>query len=342
VAARGTQAVRALRDFLRQQLSQEALRDLAQELRAQGYRAAEGDEDLLLLEYCVGTDDLVELVTSHFTKTSLVKALRARGLDPSAAEPHGRLAERLLEDLGFPFMPRLEGLESVTTKLTQLRAELPAASPLALKGLVSDGAANLEYALQVVIRFVCRVVWHDSPEILLRDLGLEPGRVLAKAGLGTLLNALDALSKRLAEETSPQVMEFRRDFQVNRLAPTGTGSIANLRNTFAHHSEEANARTIVEQRHHALAFFDAALALLAHFGSHDTRVFPLVVRIEEVRFDRYGRRMVIATSDRGLKEHIFTDHELLPGQQYFMHPLTNPLRVDPILVASGTMWPGRR
>jgi len=341
VATRGTQAVRALRDFLWQQLSQEALGDLARELRAQGYRAADGDEDLLLLECCVEAEDLVELVTSHFTKNSLLKALSSRGLSAPAMETHGRLAERLLEHFGFPIMQRLEGLESVTTKLTQLRAEVPTASPLALKGLVSDGAANLEYAIQVVIRFVCRVVWQDSPEIFLRDHGLGQGRVLAKASLGTLLSALDAISKRLAEESSPRVMEFRRDFQVNRLAPEGTGSIANLRNTFAHHNEEAQSRSIVEQRRHALAFFDAALALLAHFGSHDTRVFPLVVRIEEVRFDRYGRRMVIATSDRGLKEHIFTDHELLPGQQYFMHPLTNPLRVDPILVASGTLWPNR-
>ena len=38
-------------------------------------------------------------------------------------------------------------------------------------------------------------------------------------------------------------------------------------------------------------------------------------------------------------ETIFTDEPVRPGETYLMYPLSNPLRVDPILVPAGdVVW----
>jgi hypothetical protein len=59
--------------------------------------------------------------------------------------------------------------------------------------------------------------------------------------------------------------------------------------------------------------------------------------IESIHYDRWGRQVISAVDDEGNHERIFTDEALLPGETYFMHPLTNPLRVDPILVPAGDL-----
>lgn len=53
--------------------------------------------------------------------------------------------------------------------------------------------------------------------------------------------------------------------------------------------------------------------------------------------DGWGRRLIDAVNEEGGLERIFTDRKLEAGKVYFMHPLTNPLRVDPILVPAGEM-----
>ena len=45
----------------------------------------------------------------------------------------------------------------------------------------------------------------------------------------------------------------------------------------------------------------------------------------------------MAVDDRGDSEKIFTDEILRPGALYFMHPLSNPTRVDPVLVQAGAL-----
>jgi hypothetical protein len=66
-------------------------------------------------------------------------------------------------------------------------------------------------------------------------------------------------------------------------------------------------------------------------------LFPRVIRIEQINMDRWGRRTNMAVDDRGDSEKIFTDEILRPGALYFMHPLSNPTRVDPVLVQAGAL-----
>ena len=64
-------------------------------------------------------------------------------------------------------------------------------------------------------------------------------------------------------------------------------------------------------------------------------MFPRVLRVTEIRYDQWSRRLAQAESEDGSIETIFCDHVLRPGEIYFMHPRSNPIRVDPLLIPAG-------
>ena len=76
---------------------------------------------------------------------------------------------------------------------------------------------------------------------------------------------------------------------------------------------------------------------MEYLGEPGQRIFPIVLHIERVVVDRWGRLRVEASTDEGMAEQIFTDRSVAPGEVYYMHPLSNPLRVDPILVQAGEL-----
>ena len=87
-----------------------------------------------------------------------------------------------------------------------------------------------------------------------------------------------------------------------------------------------------EHRACAAEFFKCAIELLDHWKAPEHRVYPTIIRIEEIRFDRWNRRTIIARTDDGSEETIVCDDLVTPGDIYFMYPITNPMRVDPILI----------
>ena len=63
------------------------------------------------------------------------------------------------------------------------------------------------------------------------------------------------------------------------------------------------------------------------------KVFPSVLAVEQIVEDKFGRQYVECRDDRGRTEHIYTNQDIDPARHYFMHPLTNPARIYPVLVA---------
>ena len=63
----------------------------------------------------------------------------------------------------------------------------------------------------------------------------------------------------------------------------------------------------------------------------------LAARLREIVFDQWGRKRISVLGDDGRTEWLFTDEDLRPGEMYLMHPLNNPIRVDPILVPAGDL-----
>jgi hypothetical protein len=63
-------------------------------------------------------------------------------------------------------------------------------------------------------------------------------------------------------------------------------------------------------------------------------IYPTVIVVEEIHIDRWNRRTVVTRSDADRKEILICDNDLKPGDVSFMYPLSNPMRVDPILCDS--------
>lgn len=332
-SASGTAHVRRLCQFLQERLDAETLEELYRELDHRGYR---GPQEMRLLEHCVRMDDPVAFVASEFTPKQLRTAIeKETGLVARNGAQTPELAGQLLEAFGFPSANRPLGLPTVLQSLQRYRVQADGASLLELKGSVTEASGKLEYLVQVLLRFVCQAAFRESPDAHFRRQGkLNPSHSLDRCSLGTLLDLLEHLSREL-ERAGPQAAEFRRDFDTQRLSPPGTGSIASLRNKFAHFDRDADRMSMTEARRAAQDFFGEAIEFLTYLGNPETRVFPHIIRIERIQIDRWGRRTIEAVSDEGSPERVFTDKTLQPGQIYFMHPLTNPLRVDPILVPAG-------
>ena len=130
---------------------------------------------------------------------------------------------------------------------------------------------------------------------------------------------------------------FRKDLGGRPVLPSGSGSLADLRNAFSHYSALMDGKSDQSLAEAARSFLAHAHDFVKHLENPDGRIFPRVVRIESVTTDRWARRVVRAVDDEDIEEVIFTSTPVEPGEVYFMHPLTNPMRVDPILVPAGDL-----
>lgn len=334
----GTQHVRRLHEFLVEAMPPEERKELHEDLRREGYR---GSEEACLLEYCVRVDDPIELVASTFSARALRRELKERVGEELPFDTHARaLAMRLLSAFGFPRPGNLDGLSAVSQRLRRLRAEVHASSVVQVKGLVQDAGAWMEHLSQILLRFVTRVVFDQPAEVYFKETNkLERSYRLEKCSLGKLLELIDHLAVDIERSDSARVRALRAELDGERISPKGATTIAGLRNKLAHANGLEDESTPAEARRVALEFFDAALGYLDYLGAPERRVFPTLIRVESVTLDRWGRRLVRAVDDEGNPEYLFQDLPVAPGETYFMRPLSNPMRVDPILVPMGDMSP---
>jgi O-acetyl-ADP-ribose deacetylase (regulator of RNase III) len=334
----GTAHVRRLHEFLFVNLSREALQEELARLRAEGYR---GTDELCFLEFCVRMENPVEYLASEFSQRELQRLVtKELGGAPAGKLDDRALAHLLLESFGFPACPRPTGLADAQRDVSRMAKRVATADIVELRGLVSHAAVAMEEVLEILIRFVCQVVFCQSPEARYREhRALANGQGLSRSSLGTRLELLDKLAKDIANHPD-RVAALARSVDVRRLAPKGTQGIAAFRNKFAHSGTITEATPIAEARHIAKEFFNQSVEFLDYLSEPEGRLFPHVVRIDLVTVDRWGRRVVEAIGEDGVKEYVFTDISLVPGELYYMHPLSNPLRVDPILLPAGQMGEG--
>jgi len=330
----GTEHVRDLHAFLLANLEEECRQELLDRLEAEGYR---GTPEMRLLEYCVRLEDPSEVLSEWFRPTTLRReAEKATGIAYPPGTRQGALVRALLEHFGFPPSGRPVGLPTVMSSLEASRSEVHRSSLVELKGLVADASARLERALRIVLHFVVRAAFGEPAENVVRKKGwLAEGQDLSRCSLGKLLELVERLDGAL--RTDPVLDAFRVDFQAKSLFAKGSGTIASYRNGLSHYNADVAAMSLSSARAQALQFFDAALQLLKDLQKRTPSLFPIVIEILEVRIDRFGRRTVQARTDDGRNEVIFTDFPLRPGQVYFMHPLTNPFRVFPVLQPAGDL-----
>jgi hypothetical protein len=332
---RGTSHVRALHTLLLKHLSKEGLEVLDQALVEQGYK---GPFEMRLLEHCVRTPDPVAFVAGEFARAELLRILRtSTGGQPDVRKSASALAVEILAHLGFPRPVQVRGLKAASDAVEGLRQSLIFGSIAEIRGAVTTVGTHLEYLCKVLLRFISIAAFNEPPERLFERWGkLKAGQRLTDCGLGMLFGLVEELAARLEREDDLGVRVFRQDFRQRRVFPDGVGHIAQLRNAFSHFKEK-NGFSDEELKQRAHEFLENVSAFVVHLNEPESRIFPRLVLVDEIRLDRWGRKVVRVVDDEARSETVFTDTSLEPGEVYFMHPLTNPLRVDPILVPAGDL-----
>ncbi len=329
----GVSAVLAFSTFLGEVLAVEERQELHDRLQAGGYR---GSLESCVLEYCVRCEDPGGVLHEWLTPSRLRRYLEARGLTPAPAADGTALVRAVLEQLGFPVRGRPVGLPTLKLGIQGGRSRVHAANLVELRGLVTQASVRLERALRILLSFVSQAAFKQPAENLAHEQGwLAEGETLERYSLGGLLDLTDRLDRALRK--GPVQEAFRSDFRGTELFPAGSTALAAARNSFAHYRAGAEQESLADARARALRFFDATLELLDALERREPRLFPTVIQVTEIRFDRWGRKTVEARTDDGLSERLFTDVLLQPGEVYFMHPLSNPYRVFPILHPAGDL-----
>lgn len=331
-ASGGSAPSRALHRLVLERLSPENLRRLQALLDEQGYK---GEPEFRVLEFLVMRDP-PQVLRDLFSLVELRSLLEdVYGERPPAALTLDQLVDRVLLRLGFdlPRVPKGLGAarERARVALKRIHGARQAA---AVVGEVAQLASWLECLCLVLLRFVSQILYELPPEVLLHDWKkLKPNQPLDQAGLGQLLGFVSTLDARIRKDPPSRLALF--DLDPGRLLPPhGIGLLPELRNNLVHFRPDAVV-SLEDVRRKALAFVEAAERLIGHLETQSHRVFPRIIAIRGIQHDAWGRRLVIAEDEDGGSETIFTDVEVRPGELYFMQPLSNPARVDPLLVPAG-------
>jgi len=294
-----------------------------------------GDEDKRLVEYCMRIDPAV--ILDDLGARTLGEVLHARfGIEAKHTDSLQALRDQLLQQIGFKIPPEPTGPASTLAALKKHHAELSTAGSDAIRGKVMKGSAQVERTTRDLLRFLCLYLFGKGPEKHFK--GQLSGAAVddfSKATLGTLLHCLEMLAKEIDKlgksmDEDKVLKELGGPLSATRLAPEGLVGITKLRNSFAHFEKE---QTEHHDKRQAQEFFRLAEVLLEHWLSANPPIYPTMVVVEEIKLDRWNRRIVTARTDHSQSELIVSDELLKPGEAYFMYPLSNPMRVDPILIA---------
>lgn len=155
--------------------------------------------------------------------------------------------------------------------------------------------------------------------------------------MGKLIDILLFMRKDIVETKNIQAKAMLKILGQRAILPSGTYSLPELRNKHVHFYEKKDTTNIDSSRKAAITFFSKAIGVLDYLVSSENRIFPKVIKIRGIHIDEWGRRSIKAIADDGNDESLFVDEFLEPGAIYLMYPLSNPMRVDSILIPAGDM-----
>lgn len=330
-SADGTSHVRNLHQLLRAELSPSRLDSLLTWLLENDYA---GEPDMRLLDYCVN-ESPVDILLKVFSGDDLDRLLADRVHTAERGADAQALAQRLAEALGYPPQPHPHGIVAVKRQIQRARADCGITSEHELTGAVARCSSALETLLRTYLGFLCHAAFGQPAQRWAHNAGhLRPQETIAKASLGTLIRLITEFQDDIETGVAPRAGEFRRDFGTVHLLPAGLEkTLASPRNTLVHGgagTDETMTRAQIVRK--AREFYDQAERLLSFLNEPSNPLYPRVVVISRIETDDWGRRIATATGEDGERHRIFTDQVLEPAQTYLMRPLTNPIRVDPILL----------
>lgn len=311
--------------FIQRHACADALTDLLARCRsgADGLPVHRGDDAHVLLELCF-TWNPVDLLGELFTGAQLRRVAGAEaGVEIPTGAPIAESCHRVLTRLGFPATEPQQSLEMVRQHVRDAQGRIPGGDPVSWGQDVTAVARQLERVCDVLGRFLCQTVlglgWS---EWLIAD-AVPQAQSWRTASLGTRLGYLHRLEGALRARAPHDALACR--IAEHGLLPA-LPDLVRLRNDFSHD------RPYTPDRVDAIRFFAEAARLLDHLAAIDA--FPRIVTVDSVTVDSLGRCKVSVVTPEGTSQSMFTDVALLPGQVWFVQPLSNPVWVYPRIVAS--------
>ncbi len=300
-----------------------------------------GERLFRLKEYCARMDPME--ILRRLGATQLRRILNEKyELKPKLNSKTDELATLILTQLGFPVQEPVEGISFAHRQVTAIRSKLPVSGHHERAGLVIEASSYLESSIRNLLRFICLQVYKRGPEKeLFSRLSPEfKERKLESLSLGHLLALLEMLARDLDSAPPEKRGYLDAPLTARRLAPRGFDSITRLRNIFAHDRLSDNSQNDLSGK--ATEFLDQTLELLEFWNKDWDKsqpIYPKIIRVETITIDSWNRRVIRATTADGVIEHIVTGMPVRAGGTYFMFPLSNPFRIDPLLIEFGPSDP---
>lgn len=175
-------------------------------------------------------------------------------------------------------------------------------------------------------------------DILVRNHGwVKSNQPVHRCSLGIQLTILEKLARAIeADETHPVALDLKTVYRIERVSTRDFPLLTAERNRIIHPRDSGSLPGISQQAlvQHGRGFLETTRAFFEMLLGADEleRTFPFVVQVVGVRIDRWGRKLYEAQQKNERIETIVTNDPLQPGRVYYMHPRSNPVRVDPILV----------
>jgi hypothetical protein len=233
----------------------------------------------------------------------------------------------ILSAIGFRPGPRqIPGIETTRGYLDGQLIDLANATTSdECIGMVHSGLAAVERTIDLLVRFYGQMLYGSGlGSFLSRCANGKPSERLT---FGEKIHALRLLCSE--QPDIPLAHRIRQVFHwpiITRDVFKRLGELVADRNRLAHHTQFAG---IHEAQRFGRQVLSAAVEVLTQLA--ENRAMPRVVQIISRQDDVYGRHFYVGRDDRGRSERIFTPLPLNVGQLYLFFPLTNPVRINPLI-----------
>lgn len=329
VLSRKNTIVDDLKNILRDYLSEEGKKYLLARLREEG---AEGDDDGILCEYCLNANP-IEILCENFGIAELDKIAKKRSIPMQKRFSQDEIAKALLIDLNFRIVDEAKGLTHVKQHLSQLQAKINHAHDRdSIVGFVNPISTEMERLLDGLITFYANIFWGSNYKKIFSEWHHDFGK--DRLTLGSKCNLLSKMEKEILrnEVKSIKLKELfhQRGHLIGKKELNIFSNIVPDRGDFSHFKKKTDRLSISECRDKVLNILYKSNKFIEHLSSQN--IYPQIVTVLEYVEDRYGRKYIMCIDENGKTEKVYTQEKIDPMKHYFLYPLTNPVRIYPLLI----------
>lgn len=217
----------------------------------------------------------------------------------------------LLDSLGFSMVDTHEGFFSIESAIHSYMTTLQSKEVKAehIRGIALSLFQEMERALRNLLEFYGSLCLGSFRRLVDRYRSTNPDGIKNPNRLtfGQHVNLMEFLA---SDKCRKLVRLKLKELDIDRLFPFSTlerlRKVSGIRTEFAHVTDESGTADDHYYRERAILACETSLEVLADLRRE--HILPEVVRVKQIIFDEYGRRMINSESDRKeVISFIFTD-----------------------------------